>query len=73
MKGAWAEELPCVLWSYRTTIHLDTKEMHFQLMFRQDAFILVEIEQTIDRISSYSNGANNQLRLKNLDFLEEDR
>ena len=25
VKGLWAEQLPSVLWSYRTTIHTDTK------------------------------------------------
>ena len=47
-KGMWVEQLPSVLWSYRTTVHMDTKETPFRLTFRQDAIIPVEIRQTLD-------------------------
>ena len=42
-KGLWAKQLPSVLWSYRTTIHTDTKETPFRLTFGQVAVIPVEI------------------------------
>ena len=42
-KGLWAKQLPSVLWSYRTTVHTDTKETPFRLTFGQDAIIPVEI------------------------------
>ena len=55
------------------TIHTDTKETPFRLMFRQDAVILVEIKQTLDRVLKYSKDANGRLKVENLDFLQEDR
>ena len=67
------KELPYVLWSYRTTIHSDTKETSFRLMFRQDALIPVEIGQLLDHISNYLEETNNQIRVVNLDFLEKDK
>ena len=48
VKGLWAEQLPSVLWSYRTTVHTDTKETPFRLTFGQDAVIPVEIGQATD-------------------------
>ena len=44
-KRAWVEELLSMLWSYRMTVHTDTKETPFRLTFGQDAFILMEIRQ----------------------------
>ena len=72
MKGAWVEELPCVLWSYRMTTHLDIKEMHFRLTFGQDTLILVEIGQASDHVFKYFKEANDQLWFEKLKFLEED-
>ena len=72
-KGLWAEQLPSVLWSYRTTVHTDTKETPFRLTFRQDAIIPVEIGQATDRVLKYSEEINERLRVESLDFLQEDR
>ena len=71
-KGAWVEELPCVLWSYRTTIHMNTKETPSRLTFGQDLVIPVEIRQTSHRVLRYSEDENGKLRVENLDFLQED-
>ena len=67
------KELPYVLWSYRITIHKDIKETPFKLMFGQDVVILVQIRQPLDCIANYSEEENNQLKAKNLDFLEKDK
>ncbi|XP_057723653.1 uncharacterized protein LOC130939578 [Arachis stenosperma] len=42
-KGAWADELASVLWSYRTTEQSSTKETPFRLTYGVDAVIPVEI------------------------------
>nr|XP_025703715.1 uncharacterized protein LOC112805563 [Arachis hypogaea] len=42
-KGAWADELASVLWSYRTTEQSSTKETPFRLTYGLDAVIPVEI------------------------------
>ncbi|XP_038690528.1 uncharacterized protein LOC119989207 [Tripterygium wilfordii] len=41
-KGAWADELPGVLWSYRTTSRTPTGETPFSLAFGSEAVIPVE-------------------------------
>nr|KYP51604.1 hypothetical protein KK1_026488 [Cajanus cajan] len=42
-KGAWAEELPEVLWAYRCTPQSTTKETPFRLAYGADAMIPVEV------------------------------
>ncbi|XP_072076432.1 uncharacterized protein [Arachis hypogaea] len=46
-KGTWADELASVLWSYRTTQH---RRDPFQLTYRVDAVIPVEIGEPSPRI-----------------------
>ncbi|XP_038688375.1 uncharacterized protein LOC119987518 [Tripterygium wilfordii] len=41
-KGAWADELPGVLWSYRTTARTPTGETPFSLAYGSEAVIPVE-------------------------------
>ncbi|KAK2997643.1 hypothetical protein RJ639_026616 [Escallonia herrerae] len=42
-KGAWVDELPKVLWAYRTTPHSVTEETPFFLFYRTEALLPVEI------------------------------
>ena len=42
-KGNWAEELPNVLWTYRTTPCRSTRETLFSLTFRAKVVIPVEV------------------------------
>nr|KYP60573.1 Gypsy retrotransposon integrase-like protein 1 [Cajanus cajan] len=42
-KGAWAEQLPEVLWAYRCTPQSTTQETPFRLVYGSDAMIPVEI------------------------------
>ena len=42
-KGNWAEELPNVLWAYRTTPCRSTRETLFSLTFRAKVVIPVEV------------------------------
>ena len=43
MKGAWLEELPNVLWAYRTTTRIPTRETPFRLTYGIEAVILVKV------------------------------
>ena len=45
-KRAWLEELPNVLWAYRTTTRVPTREMTFRLTFGIEAVIPVEVGPT---------------------------
>ncbi|XP_057738155.1 uncharacterized protein LOC130955332 [Arachis stenosperma] len=49
-KGAWADELGSVLWSYRTTEQSSTKETPFRLTYGVDAVIPVEIGEPSPRL-----------------------
>ena len=72
-KGAWPEELPSVLWAYRTTVRTPIGETPFNLTYGIEIFIPVEIgliSPRTDFFDKYSN--NNQLKL-NLDCLDEVR
>ena len=46
MKGAWPEELPNVLWVYRTTARTPTRKMPFRLTYSIEAVIQVEVGVT---------------------------
>nr|XP_025673928.1 uncharacterized protein LOC112773098 [Arachis hypogaea] len=49
-KGAWADELTSVLWSYRTTEQSSTGETPFRLTYGLDAVIPVEIGEPSPRL-----------------------
>nr|XP_025617051.1 uncharacterized protein LOC112709377 [Arachis hypogaea] len=49
-KGAWADELASVLWSYRTTEQSSTRETPFRLTYGSDAVIPVEIGELSPRL-----------------------
>ncbi|XP_057730621.1 uncharacterized protein LOC130945952 [Arachis stenosperma] len=49
-KGAWADELAAVLWSYRTTEQSSTRETPFRLTYGVDAVIPVEISEPSPRL-----------------------
>ncbi|XP_022143561.1 uncharacterized protein LOC111013429 [Momordica charantia] len=72
-KGRWAEELPEVLWSYRTTLRESTGETPFSLAFGSEAMVPVEIGIPTDRVEQYEPTKNEEELLLNLDLLEEKR
>ena len=72
-KGAWPEELPNVLWAYRTTARTLTRETPFRLTYGTEAVIPVEVGVTsIRREVLREENNNNQLRI-NLDCLDKVR
>ncbi|XP_030922900.1 uncharacterized protein LOC115949756 [Quercus lobata] len=72
-KGAWPEELPNVLWAYRTTARTPTGETPFRLTYGTKAVIPVEVGVTSIRQETLNEECNDdELRL-NLDFLDEVR
>ena len=72
-KGLWPEELPNILWAYRTTVRTPTGETPFRLTFGTEVVILVEIGLTSWRTNHHDESSNdNQLRM-NLDLLNKAR
>ena len=45
-KGVWSEELPSVLWAYRTTARTPTRETLFRLTYGSKAVIPAEVRLT---------------------------
>ncbi|XP_075095361.1 uncharacterized protein LOC142173634 [Nicotiana tabacum] len=72
-KGHWPEELPGVLWAYRTTAKSITGETHFSLMYGAQALIPVEIGEPTLRYLQADEETNNEAMLINLELLEECR
>ena len=57
-KGAWPEELPNVLWAYRTIARTPTEETPFRLSYGTEAVILVEVGVTSTRRAAFSEEGN---------------
>ena len=72
-KGVWPDELPGVLWAYRTTVRTPTGETPFKLAYGSEAVIPVEVHMANHRVTMYQDKDNEeQLRL-NLDLIDEVR
>uniref|UniRef100_A0A2N9ERL6 Reverse transcriptase n=1 Tax=Fagus sylvatica TaxID=28930 RepID=A0A2N9ERL6_FAGSY len=72
-KSKWVEELPSVLWAYRTTVRIPTKETPFKLTSGTEAIILVEIGLTTLRTTFHKEEENEGQLCLNLDLLDETR
>ena len=72
-KGVWPDELPSVLWAYRTTIRTPTGETPVKLAYGSEAVIPAEVHMANHRVTMYQDKDNEeQLRL-NLDLINEVR
>ena len=72
-KGRWVEELPHVLWMYRTTPHRSTGETLFSMTYGAKVVIPLETGFPTLKTSSFSPSSNNELLGKSLDLVEERR
>ena len=70
-KGRWVEELPHVLWTYRTTPRRSTKETPFSMTYGAEAVIPLETGYPTLRTSSFTPSSNDQLLEKSLHLIEE--
>ena len=72
-KGKWVEELPHVLWTYRTTPRRSTRETPFLMTYEAEAVIPLEIGFPTSRTSSFNLRDNDEQLTKRLDLIEEKR
>ena len=72
-KGRWVEELPHVLWTYRTTPQKSTRETSFSMTYGAEAVISLENGFPTMRTSAFTSDGNNELLKKNLDLIEKRR
>ena len=72
-KGKWVEELPHVLWTYRTTPRRLMREIPFSMTYEAEAIIPLEIGFPMLRTSLFTPYSNDNLLEKSLDLIEERR
>ena len=72
-KGKWVEELPHVLWTYRTTPQKSTRGTPFSMTYGAEAVIPLENGFPTMRTSTFTSDGNDELLRKNLDLVEERR
>jgi ribonuclease HI len=72
-KGLWPEELPNILWAYRTMARTPTGETPFRLTYGTEAVIPVEIGLTTWRTNNYDEEINDDQLRSNLDLVDEVR
>ena len=73
MKGKWVEELPHVLWTYRTMPRWSTGESPFSMAYGAEAVIPLETGFPTLRTSAFTSDGNDGLLEKGLDLIEERR
>ena len=73
VKGRWAEELPNVLWAYRTTPKRSTGETPFSLTYGAEAVISAEVNLCSARVGGFNPARNNLMMAERLDLLDECR
>ena len=73
VKGKWVEELPHVLWTYRTTLRRSTGETPFSITYGAKAVIPLETGFSTTKTSSFNPKDNDEQLTRNLDLIEEKR
>ena len=70
-KSRWADELPSVLWAYRTTSKRSLGETPFSLTYGAKTVIPVKVNLCSARVLRFSPTENLELMMKQLNMLEE--
>ena len=70
-KAHWPEELPRVLWAYRTTERTSTGHTPYSMTFGCEAVIPVETMIPSHRLDTYDPTRNHALLQESLDMIEE--
>ena len=72
-KGIWPEELPSVLWAYKTMARTPSRETPFQLECQSEAVIPAEVGLISYRVGNHDESRNDEAMLLQLDLLDEVR
>ena len=72
-KGIWLDELPSILWVYKTTLRTPIGETPFKLAYESDAVIPMEVGLTSYRVAHYNNEENEKQLCLSLDLMDEVR
>ena len=72
-KGRWVEELPHVLWTYRTTPRRSTGETPFSMTYGLEAVLPLETSFPMLKFSTFTPRNNDESLGRSLDLAEEKR
>ena len=72
-KGIWPDELPGVLWAYRTTVRTLTRETPLKLAYGSETVILAEVHMANHRVTMYKGKDNEEQLHLNLNLINEVR
>ena len=72
-KGKWVEELPHVLWTYKTTPRRSTGETPFLMTYGTEAVIPLKTGFLTTRTSSFNPKDNDEQLTRSLDLIKEKR
>ena len=72
-KGIWLNELPSVLWAYRTTVRTSTGETPFKLAYGSEVVIPAEVHMANHKVMGYRDEENEEQFRLNLDLINEVR
>ena len=72
-KGRLVEELPHVLWAYRTTSYQSTGETPFLMSYGAEVVIPIKTSFPTLRTQSFNSNGNDELLERSLDLIEERR
>ena len=70
-KGKWVEELPNVLWAYRTMPRKATNEMPYPLAFSFKVMIPLEVGLPTIRTKAYNANHNEEVLARDLDLIDK--
>ena len=59
-KGVWLDELPGILWAYRTTMRTPTGETPFKLTYGSEAVILAKVHMANHSVITYQDKDNEE-------------
>ena len=71
--GIWPEELPSILWVYKTIARTPIGETPFQLAYGSEAVIPTEVRLTIYKVDNYDEKRNGEAMRLQLDLVDEVR
>ena len=72
-KDIWPEELPSILWAYRTATRTPTRETSFRLTYGNEVVIPAVVVLTSYMIHNHDEGRNNEAIRLQLDLVDEVR
>ena len=72
-KGRGPDELPSVLWAYRTTVRTSTRETPFRLAYGSEAVILAKVGLTSYKVRNHDESKNDKAMRLQLDLVDEVR